>query len=127
MDQIYKITKVGQEPPKSKVLPTPEKVKTAKNTRTFPKSSLKKTAKILPVRDPAKPPPLKKGSRRFTMRLNFNNKDRQEQVRKQVKKMSSQEIQDVLSKTTLSLNPKTPKKIIEETIVNAKLAGFVSS
>jgi hypothetical protein len=124
MDKVYKITKVAES---SSTLPPPTKPKTVKkSTKTYPKSNLKKTQKIIPVQDPARSPPLKKGSRRFTMRLKLNDKHRQQDIQNKVKNMNPEEVKKQLNKINLS-NENTPEHLKKEILVGAKLAGFVSS
>ena len=69
--------------------------KTPKNTKTYPKSSLK-TQKIIPVKDPAKAPPRKRGSRKFTMRLNLKTKKvkdlKPEEVDEKIKELKMKNI-----------------------------------
>jgi hypothetical protein len=65
---IYKIVKVGgTEPTESK--PILKAAGKKKSMKTFPRGVLKRTFKVRPVSDPAKPPPFKKLSRKHTIRL----------------------------------------------------------
>jgi beta-lactamase regulating signal transducer with metallopeptidase domain len=89
--------------------------KTPRNTKTYPKSSLK-TQKIIPVKDPAKAPPRKKGSRKFTMRLNLKNK--------KVKDLKPEEVDEKLKELKIK---NIPSELKEEVVKGAIVAGFVSS
>ncbi len=103
-----KMIKITKAPEESK--------KTPKNTKTYPKSSLKKTKKIIPVKDPAKAPPRKKGSRKFTMRLNLRPT--------KVKDLKPEEVDKKLEELKMKNIPPDLKKDVVE---NAIVAGFVSS
>ena len=89
--------------------------KTPKNTKTYPKSSLK-TKKIIPVKDPAKAPPRKKGSRKFTMRLNLRPT--------KVKDLNPEEVDKKLE--DLNIKPNIPPELKYEVVKGAIVAGFVS-
>ena len=110
---MIKITKVPEQP-KNEV-PQILSKKTPKNTRTYPKSSLK-TQKIVPVKDPARAPPRKKGSRKFTMRLNLKSK--------KVKDLKPEEVDKKIEELKMKNIPQDLKKDVVE---NAIVAGFVSS
>lgn len=101
---MIKITKAPEE----------EFKKTPKNTKTYPKSSLK-TKKIIPVKDPAKAPPRKKGSRKFTMRLNLRPT--------KVKDLKPEEVDKKLKELNM---PNIPFKLKDEVVKGAIVAGFVS-
>ena len=105
---MIKITKAPsfEEPKKSELKKTP---------KTYPKSSLK-TKKIVPVKDPAKAPPRKKGSRKFTMRLNLKPK--------KVKDLKPEEVDKKIEELKMKNIPQDLKKDVVE---NAIVAGFVSS
>jgi hypothetical protein len=109
---MIKITKVPEQP-KNEV-PILIK-KTSKNTKTYPKSSLK-TQKIIPVKDPAKAPPRKKGSRKFTMRLNLKTK--------KVRDLKPEEVDEKLKELKIK---NIPSDLKEEVVKGAIVAGFVSS
>ena len=134
---VYKIVKVGADEPKQSVtVPTVPKpapvVKTAgkkKSMKTFPRGVLKKTLKVKPVSDPAKPPPFKKSSRKHTIRL-FTDKGEtrhRKTIKKRIAKMSDSKVDELVKKHNLLKNPETPPRIKREMLSGAMLAGFISS
>ena len=132
---IYKIVKVGgSEPaPVSPSKPEPKPIlKTAgkkKSMKTFPRGVLKKTFKVRPVADPAKPPPFKKLSRKHTIRL-FTDKGesrRRKTIKKKVAKMSDAKVDEMVQKHNLLKSSETPPRIKREMLSGAMMAGFISS
>jgi hypothetical protein len=132
------ITKVGADEPSPK--PEPKKVEPAevpvkkagmirkKSMKTFPRGVLKKTLKIKPVADPAKPPPFKKSFRKHTIRL-FTDKGeskRRKTIKKKVAGMSDRKVDELVQKHNLLKNPETPVRIKREMLSGAMLAGFIS-
>ena len=135
-EPVYKIVKVGGTepapvPPSKPAEPKPI-LKTAgkkKSMRTFPRGVLKKTLKVRPVSDPAKPPPFKKSSRKHTIRL-FTDKGesrRRKTIKKKVAKMSDRKIDELVQKHNLLKNSETPPRIKREMLSGAMMAGFISS
>jgi hypothetical protein len=137
---IYKIVKVGGTepapvPPSKPAEPKPEPksiLKTGgkkKSMKTFPRGVLKKTLKVRPVSDPAKPPPFKKSSRKHTIRL-FTDKGesrRRKTIKKKVAKMSDRKVDELVQKHNLLKNSETPPRIKREMLSGAMMAGFISS
>lgn len=135
---VYKIVKVGASdtvPTPKPVEPKPEPksiLKTAgkkKSMKTFPRGVLKKTLKVRPVSDPAKPPPFKKSSRKHTIRL-FTDKGesrRRKTIKKKVAKMSDTKVDELVQKHNLLKNSETPPRIKREMLSGAMMAGFISS
>jgi hypothetical protein len=120
MDKKVIITKVDDTP-----------VKAGKKTvKTFPKSILKKTAKIAlkGVKDPAKAPPLKKGMKKHTLRLLTEKGMRKHRktMKNRLAKMSDSTVKDVVQKSGLVVNPHTPSNVSRPILDNALSAGFVS-
>jgi len=132
------ITKVGaDEPiqkPETKPAPKPE-VKPVlsagkkKSMKTFPRGVLKKTLKVRPISDPAKPPPFKKSSRKHTIRLftDHGEKRRRKTIKKKIAKMSDRKVDELVQKHNLLKNSETPPRIKREMLSGAMLAGFISS
>jgi hypothetical protein len=112
-----KITKVGKDEPS----PTLRK----KTMKTFPRGVLKKTmkAKIEPVRDPAKPPPLKEGTLRILTPSGENN--RRKTIKNRVKGMKRAEVRQILSENRINLNPKTPDNLAKEILEGGLEAGLI--
>ena len=127
------ITKVGMDTPS-----TPKKVEapkpllkgsSKKSMKTYPRGVLRKTMKVKPVSDPAKPPPFKKSARKHTIRL-FTDKGehkRRKTIKKRIAKMSDTKVDDLIRKHNLLKNSETPPRIKREMLSGAMLAGFISS
>jgi hypothetical protein len=123
------ITKVGMDESKQSVKIPVVKSGSKKSMKTFPKGVLKKTLKVRPTSDPAKPPPFKKSSRKHTIRL-FTDKGesrRRKTIKKRVAKMSDAKVDEMVQKHKLLKNPETPPRIKREMLSGAMLAGFISS
>jgi hypothetical protein len=135
---IYKIVKVGA----SDTTPAPKSIESKpevkpilktggkkKSMKTFPRGVLKKTFKVRPVSDPAKPPPFKKLSRKHTIRL-FTDKGesrRRKTIKKKVAKMSDAKVDEMVQKHNLLKSSETPPRIKREMLSGAMMAGFISS
>jgi hypothetical protein len=125
------ITKVGDEK-----LPMPIKKEEVpiitssrkKSTKTFPKSILKKTSKIMGVRDPAKSGALKKGMRSHTLRLMTDKglRKHRKTLKHKISKMSDSKVKDLIQKAGLMKNAGTPSNVAREILTSAAGAGFVS-
>lgn len=135
-EPVYKIVKIGGTEP-APVLPSkpaesnpiPKTAGKKKSMKTFPRGVLKKTLKVRPVSDPAKPPPFKKSSRKHTIRL-FTDKGesrRRKTIKKKVAKMSDRKIDELVQKHNLLKNSETPPRIKREMLSGAMMAGFISS
>lgn len=133
MSDKVTITKVGMDTPS-----TPKKVEapkpllkgsSKKSMKTYPRGVLRKTIKVKPVSDPAKPPPFKKSARKHTIRL-FTDKGehkRRKTIKKRIAKMSDAKVDDLIRKHNLLKNSETPPRIKREMLSGAMLAGFISS
>jgi hypothetical protein len=130
---IYKIVKVGGSEPapvdhKPEVKPILKTAGKKKSMKTFPRGVLKKTLKVRPVSDPARPPPFKKLSRKHTIRL-FTDKGesrRRKTIKKKVAKMSDRKVDEMVQKHNLLKNSETPPRIKREMLSGAMMAGFIS-
>lgn len=133
-----KITKVGADdskpPSKTEVSlvaenkPVTGSSKKRKTLKTYPRGILK-TAKIKPVSDPAKHPPIKKGSKRHTIRLLSESavSQRRKTIKKKVSKMSDSKVREVAMKSGLSKGKDTPVPLLREMVEGGMIAGFISS
>lgn len=142
MPEPVKIIKAGAAPPPAPVLkpaPAPPALppnpplaaarpKKHKTMKTFPKGILKKTAKVKPVRDPAKPPPLKKGVRKHTVRVLTEKgvESRRKTIRQRIRKMKDEEVRSKLQKAGVSHNPKTPPHVLRDMLEGGVEAGMIS-
>jgi hypothetical protein len=107
----------------------PKGGKLAKTMKTFPRGVLRqKTAKIIPVSDPAKSPPVKKSMRKHTIRLftPLGEKRRQKTIKKRVSRMSDKQVTSLITKHNLLKNESTPSRIKREMLAGAMMAGFIS-
>ena len=123
--KIVKLDQVSEAPKieKSKVS------KHSKTMKTFPRGVMKRvTAKIVPVSDPAKAPPMKKSMRRHTIRIltPLGEKRRQKTIKKRVSRMSDKQVTSLITKHNLLKNESTPSRIKREMLAGAMLAGFIS-
>lgn len=134
MDGPVKITKIGDEPPsKTEVALVSQNKqveggkKKRKTQKTYPRGILK-TAKIKPVSDPAKHPPLKKGSKRHTIRLLTDSgiAHRRKTIKHKVSKMSDEKVKELAVKSGLSKG-KAPPHLLREMVEGGMMAGFISS
>ena len=127
------ITKMDREEastPKTPENTLPPKLDGGKKRRTlktFPRGILK-TAKIRPVTDPAKHPPIKKGSKKHTIRLLSDTTvaKRRKTVKNRVSKMSDSKVRDLAIKSGLSKG-NAPPKLLREIVEGGMIAGFISS
>lgn len=119
------ITKVGEDVKLSAPVSAGKKPKTMK---TFPRGVLKKTLKIKPVADPAKPPPLKKSMRNHTIRLITDKGENRHRktIKRRISKMSDKQVDEMVLKHKLLKNPNTPPKLKREMLKGAMMAGFIS-
>jgi len=133
----YKVVKVDHTAPSVSVsapAPAPpteggSKPKKHKSMRTFPRGVLKKTFKVRPVADPAKPPAFKKSMSRHTIRLYTERGEtkRRKTIKRRVSKMTDKQVDELVKKHNLLKNESTPSKIKREMLSGAMLAGFISS
>ena len=103
---------------------------TRKSTmKTFPKGVLKKSAKIKPVRDPAKAPPFKKGVRKHSVRVLTEKgiESRRKTIRTKIKSRKDDEVRERLRRAKVSHNPKTPPHVLRDILEGGMEAGMISS
>ena len=118
------VTKVGSEPSTPAPVPAAGKRKTLK---TFPRGILK-TAKIRAVSDPAKAPPLRKSSKKHTIRIitEKGNRHRRKTIKRKVAKMSDESVKSMVIKSGLLKNTNTPVPLMREMLEGGMVAGFIS-
>lgn len=118
-----KIQKIGQE------AGAPPPVVRHKSMRTFPRGVMKGTrtrrggSNIVPVRDPAKPPPSRKGTLRIL--TDKGAKMRRKTIKQNVQSMSDQKVKEALKKSNITVNPKTPSHIAREILEGGMEAGMI--
>ena len=118
-----KIQKIGQE------AGAPPPVVRHKSMRTFPRGVMKGTrtrkggSDIVPVRDPAKPPPSRKGTLRIL--TDKGAKMRRKTIKQNVQSMSDQKVKEALKKSNITVNPKTPSHIAREILESGMEAGMI--
>ena len=125
MDKKITIVKEGDSP-------APPKSNTAhrKSLKTFPRGVLKKTSKlhVKGVADPAKPPPMKQGMKKHTLKM-FTSKGlskHRKTMKQRIKKMKPEDLDKLMAGSNLKLSPNTPKNIKDQIVENAVSAGFLS-
>ena len=135
------ITKVGGEAP----LPPPpapakfvaahpplpaaaSRPRRGKSMKTFPRGVLKKTSKIKPVRNPTKPPPMRKDVRKHTIRVLTEKgmQSRRKTLRSKIQKMRDEDVREKLQKAGVSHNPKTPPTVLREMLEGGVESGMIS-
>ena len=125
MDKKIVIQKVGSD----EKAPEP-KSGGRKTLKTFPRGVLKKPSKftLKGVTDPAKAPPLKKGTKKHTLRMltEKGHRKHRKTLKRRISSMSDAKIQDIVQSKGLVRNSKTPPAISRQILDNAVSAGFVS-
>ena len=114
-----KITKLGTDIPSS-----PKPAPKRKTMRTFPRGVLK----VKGVKDPAKPPPLKKSVRNHTIKLmtDVGTRKYRKTVRKRLSKMSPEKVKLLADKHGLLKNKNTPPALMRDMVEGGVIAGFIS-
>jgi hypothetical protein len=128
------ITKVGDTAPVPAHTPIPPlpaaaaRPRKPRTMKTFPKGILKKTAKIKPVRDPAKPPPTRKDVRKHSVRVLTEKgaERRRRTIRQKVKSMKDDEVRAALQKAGVAQNPKTPPHVLRDMLEGGVESGMIS-
>jgi hypothetical protein len=125
MDKKITIVKTDSESP-----PPKAPVEGKKSLKTFPRGVLKRTSKlhVKGVADPAKPPPMKQGMKKHTLKM-FTSKGlskHRKTMKQKIKKMKPEELDKLMASSNLKLSPNTPKKIKDQIVENAVSAGFLS-
>jgi hypothetical protein len=122
--QKITVTKVQEMAEKPVVV----KASARKSQRTYPRSSLK-TARIIPVSNPSKSPPLKKTMRKHTIRLLTNRGVdlRRKKIKKTVRNMSDDRIRTIVEKSGLIKNKDTPIELMRSMVRDGMIAGFIST
>ena len=130
-----KITKIGgEETPKTYVKPpmalsVPSLAGSKKTLKTFPRGILKThKAKIHPVSNPSRGPPIKSSMEKHTIRI-LTDKGIQRQrktIKRKISKMSDKKVKEVAMKAGLVNSQSTPPNIVRSTLESAMIAGFVS-
>ena len=118
-DKKVTITKVGEEASR----PQPVKQVVAKSAK-----SILKTARIRPVSDPAKSPPVKKSMKKHTIRLLTKKGTRQHRktLRRKISGLSDTKVRQIASNYGLVKSPDTPVPILRQMIEGGAIAGFLS-
>lgn len=97
--------------------------KKRRTLKTFPRGILK-TARIKPVADPAKQPPLKKGSRKHTIRISSDS-HRRKTIKKKLSKMSDVKVKELAVKSGLSKG-NAPPALLRQMVEGGMISGFIS-
>lgn len=109
------ITKVGQAASAG--------YKTQKNTKTYPRGVLRKTArKIEGVKDPSSSPPFKNGIRILT---EFGDREHRRKVKATLRHLTSRQIRDKLRKAKMPVGEKTPDELAHTILKSGIEAGMI--
>jgi hypothetical protein len=107
--------------------PTPVASSRHKSMRTYPRGVMKGTRSkkdpIVGVRDPAKPPPYRKGTLKILTEKGAAL--RRKTIKQKVKSMSDIKVRDQLRKSGLSVDSKTPPHIVREILEGGMEAGMI--
>jgi hypothetical protein len=127
--KVVKINKMDDIPVKPVEEPKLEGGnKKKKSVKTFPRGILKTAkAKIKPVSDPAKHPPLKKFMKKHTIRLLTDSgvSHRRKTIKQKIDKMTDQKVKHLVVKTGLSKG-NGPPSLLRQILEGGMLSGFVS-
>jgi len=130
-EQKYVIRKVDEEMKNTPIKPVEDPKfdggKKRKTLKTYPRGILK-TAKIRPTSDPAKQPPVKKNSRKHTIRLLSDSAiaQRRKTIKKKISNMPDAKVKELAMKAGLSKG-NAPPKLLREIVEGGMIAGFISS
>lgn len=101
-----------------------------KSMRTFPRGVMKGTrsksrggSEFVGVKDPAKPPPSRKGTLRILTKKGADL--RRNTIRKSVQAMTDAGVRFALKKSNISVNPKTPPHIAREILEGGMESGMI--
>jgi hypothetical protein len=119
-----KIQKVDHVEPEAK-----RPVSHHKSMRTYPRGAMKGTRSrgggggIVPVKDPARPPPVRKGTLRILTKKGAEA--RRKTIKKTVSDMNDGVVRASLKKSNININPKTPSNIAREILEGGMEAGMI--
>lgn len=100
-----------------------------KSMKTFPRGVMKGTRKrggkepIVGVKDPAKPPPVRKGTLRIL--TDKGAKMRRKTIKQTVQSMSDSKVREHLRGSGIAVNPKTPPQLAREILEGGMEAGMI--
>lgn len=121
-----KITKLDTTAPfvSQSTTPKSEGKGRRKTMRTFPRGILK----VKGVKDPAKPPPLKKTAKRQTIQIltDIGAKKHRKTIRKKLSNMSNDKVKQIADKHGLLKGRGTPPALVRDMVEGGAIAGFIS-
>jgi hypothetical protein len=100
-----------------------------KSMRTYPRGVMKGTRKskggseFVGVKDPAKPPPSRKGTLRILTKKGADL--RRTTIKKSVQSMTDAGVRIALKKSNITVNPKTPPHIAREILEGGMESGMI--
>lgn len=132
MPDEFKVVKIGNTPPPSpkvagKKMTKPRQTR-RKSMKTYPRGIIKgsraKSTKFEAVRDPAKPPPMKKSS---TLRILTEKgvEHKRQSIRKTVRNMSDGKVKQTLRASGYPVSDKTPPEIARQILEGGVEAGMI--
>jgi hypothetical protein len=133
MPDEFKVVKIGNSPAPPPPKTAGKKVAAARHTRrksmkTYPRGIIKgsraKSTKFEAVRDPAKPPPMKKSS---TLRILTEKgvEHKRQSIRKTVRNMSDGKVKQTLRASGYPVSDKTPPEIARQILEGGVEAGMI--
>lgn len=128
-----KIVKVGSEGPTPPSAPSAPSMKSAgtrrratRSMRTYPRGVLKKAGaiKVTAVRDPAKPPPMKRTS---TLRILTEKgaQQKRHKIQKTVRRMNDARVKHTLRASGFPIKDSTPPAIARQILEGGVEAGMI--
>jgi hypothetical protein len=109
--------------------PVPTTAGRHKSMKTFPRGVMKGTRKrggkepIVGVKDPARPPPVRKGTLRIL--TDKGAKARRKTIKQTVQNMSDAKVREHLKGSGIAVNPKTPPQLAREILEGGMEAGMI--
>jgi hypothetical protein len=101
-----------------------------RSMRTFPRGVMKGTrsksrggSEFVGVKDPAKPPPSRKGTLRILTKKGADM--RRNTIRQSVRSMTDAGVRIALKKSNITVNPKTPPHIAREILEGGMESGMI--
>jgi hypothetical protein len=115
------ITKVGEDSPAPAPKSILKKGSARKTQRTYPKG-------ILKVADPAKAPPMRKQTRKQTVKLitEKGSKKYRKTLKRKLSKLSDAKVRSLVEKNGLLKNKQTPPALMRDMLEGAVVSGFIS-
>lgn len=129
----FKIVKMGDDSTSEKKAVTEASTAgSRKSLKTFPKGILKTSKSkfnLKPTSDPAKSPPMKKSTKKHTIRLLTDKgvRHHRKTIKQRVSRMSDEKVKKIVLSAGLLKNATTPVAVMREMLEGGMAAGFIST